>query len=108
MGAHRRRVRAERRSAGKVLRATRDRALDAAILASELRIEREAGTVKFLPVRVTSRAERTSGVMEARLDRVALRFEVGTDPTYVATVVGARFVAGWRPDGDRRFKAPGS
>jgi transposase-like protein len=55
----------------------------------KLRIEREAGKVELLPVRVTSRAERTSGVMEARVDRVALRFEVGTDPKYVAAVLHA-------------------
>lgn len=55
----------------------------------KLRLEREAGAVKLLPVRVTNRPERTSGVMEARVDRVALRFEVGTDPKYVAAVLHA-------------------
>ena len=55
----------------------------------KLRIERETTAVELLPVRVTSGMERTSGVIEARVDRVALRFEVGTDPKYVAAVLHA-------------------
>ena len=55
----------------------------------KLRLERDGGTVELVPVRVTGSTERTSGVMEARVERVALQFEVGTDPKYVAAVLHA-------------------
>jgi len=54
-----------------------------------LRVDSTRQSVRFLPVKVSGEARGGSGqLLEARLAQLSMRFEVGTDVHYVASLLG--------------------